>query len=235
MNRRNFWIFLIALFIIQGFTIPADNTPFKVACIGDSITFGARTENPAQQSYPAVLGQFLKNKNMAVKNFGISSATILQSGTPNVWKMLDSLNAYKPDAVIIMAGTNDTVGEPRFNWEHIDEFEGDYVAYIHRLRSINPDCIIILCSPPDMLLDTPGLSEERYANLKERRPRIWELRKRIKVIARKNEAYFLDMAKAFRGKTDLITPEDGVHPNASGYQYMAEKVFDFMEKHELGM
>ena len=47
-----------------------------VACIGDSITFGAGIRDRGKQSYPAQLGKLLGAK-FAVRNFGVSAATLL--------------------------------------------------------------------------------------------------------------------------------------------------------------
>ncbi|MFV0269607.1 MAG: hypothetical protein ACK5HT_20995, partial [Draconibacterium sp.] len=48
----------------------------KVACVGDSITFGARLNNPDQHSYPAQL-QLLLGKKYQVENFGVGGSTLL--------------------------------------------------------------------------------------------------------------------------------------------------------------
>lgn len=55
---------------------PDENTPTRVACIGDSITFGAGTKNPRTDSYPAQLGRMLGN-HFVVTNFGVSGTTML--------------------------------------------------------------------------------------------------------------------------------------------------------------
>jgi len=171
--------------------------------------------------------------NYTIKNFGIGSATMLRFGTPNLWKALDSLKNFIPDIVIIKAGTNETVGKPRFNWEHINEFEKDYSDYIEAIRKINPNCTIIICSPLDMVIKTDGLSSQRIEDLSLRRPKIWELRKRIKKIAKHEGAYFLDLTSPFKGKTNLMTKSDGVHPNQEGYQFLATLMFEFIVKRKI--
>lgn len=208
----------------------------KIACIGNSITAGARTEHPESESYPAVLETLLHNTGFAnykVKNFGIGGATIIKYGSPNLWQQLKGLEDYKPDIVIIKAGTNETVGKPRYNWEHIVDYERDYVDYINHIKEINPHCQIIVCSPLDFALKTMGLTTERLHDLKIRRPRIWELRERVRAIAKLQHYYFLDLTKPFKGKTELITAGDGVHPNIKGYQYLAKLVFSFLVHQQL--
>ncbi|MDP3467323.1 MAG: GDSL-type esterase/lipase family protein [Daejeonella sp.] len=214
----------------------ANAQQLSIACIGNSITAGARLTQPKTESYPAVLSSMLKQGeylNYEVKNFGIGGATILRFGTPNLWPIIDSLQNLRPDIVIIKAGTNETVGSPRLNWEHINEFENDYSGYISLIRKINPECRIVICSPLDMVIQTEGLSSERIADLNGRRPRIWELRKRIKKIARSEQVSFLDLTRPFVGKAKLMTKSDGVHPNLEGYHYLASLVYDYLVKSKI--
>ena len=241
MKKSFLHLILLLVFIFiysaQGYTQdPSKTTDLRIACVGNSITAGARVTDPSKHGYPAILSDLLQSggyQKCLVRNFGIGGATVLKFGTPNIWPVLDSLRRFVPDIVIIEVGTNETVGEPRRNWEHIDAFETDYQEYINRLRVINPACRIILCSPPDMVLTTPNLPAERVANLTERRPRIWELRERIRILSKAEGIYFLDLSKAFRGRADLMTPMDGVHPNQAGYAFLAEQVFHLLKKKRL--
>ena len=208
----------------------------RIACVGNSITFGARLDNRDKESYPAVLSEMLKTNdylNYRIKNLGIGGATILRFGTPNLWPLIDSLKNFKPDIVVIKAGTNETVGKPRLNWEHINEFEKDYADYIAEIRKINPNCKIVICSPLDMVIQTEELSPERITDLTGRRPRIWELRKRIKKIASTENTFFLDLTSPFKGKANLMTKKDGVHPNKDGYQYLGSLVYDYLVKRKI--
>ena len=226
------WLsFLVLFFLLHSLNSEAQKKEIKIACIGNSITAGARLTNPEADSYPSVLNVLLEENgynNYDIKNFGIGGATMLRFGKPNLWRILDSLKGFPPDIIVIKAGTNETVGPPRLNWEHIGEFEIDYTDYIAAIRKINPDCRIIICSPLDMVIQTNGLTPERKADLSGRRPRIWELRKRIIMIARREHLSFLDLTKPFKGKANLMTISDGVHPNKEGYHYLATLVCDFL-------
>jgi lysophospholipase L1-like esterase len=220
--------------LISPFAVKAQQ--LRIACVGNSIPFGARVDNRDKESYPAVLSEMLKSNdylNYRIKNFGIGGATILRFGTPNLWPLIDSLKNFKPDIVVIKAGTNETVGKPRLNWEHIDEFEKDYSDYIAEIRKVNPNCKIVICSPLDMVIQTEELSPERITDLTGRRPRIWELRKRIKKIASTENTFFLDLTSPFKGKANLMTKKDGVHPNKDGYQYLGSLVYDYLVKRKI--
>ncbi len=227
---------IVLVCLLYSVNIKAQVSKARIACIGNSITFGARLTHPETESYPAVLSALLSEKrylNYEIKNFGIGGATMLRFGKPNIWRMLDSLKIFPPDIVVIETGTNETVGAPRLNWEHISEFEKDYSDYIAAIRKISADCRIIICSPLDMVLETKDLTKERKDDLSGRRPRIWELRQRIKKIAATEHVFFLDLTKPFKGKANLMTTTDGVHPNLDGYQYLATLVFNCMRKKKI--
>jgi lysophospholipase L1-like esterase len=233
MGKALRYFLLLVICLVFILETSAQSKKDQIACIGNSITFGARVQNPASESYPAVLHSLLQGGGYSgyqVKNFGIGGATVIRYGTPNIWKTVDSLKLFRPDVVVIEVGTNETVGSPRYNWEHIGDFEKDYSTYVKAIKDINPNCAFILCSPLDMVIATEGLSPERINDLTLRRPRIWELRKRARKIAKAEGAYFLDLTKPFEGRSDLMTVSDGVHPNKDGYNYMAKLVFDFMVK-----
>ena len=51
----------------------------RVACIGNSVTYGYTLEDPATESYPAVLQRWL-GEGYDVENFGHSGATLLRHG-----------------------------------------------------------------------------------------------------------------------------------------------------------
>jgi lysophospholipase L1-like esterase len=54
----------------------------RVACVGDSITYGSDIANRTRDSYPAQLEQILQQYDSAweVSNFGVSGATMLTNG-----------------------------------------------------------------------------------------------------------------------------------------------------------
>ncbi|NBC65069.1 MAG: hypothetical protein GVY07_05315 [Bacteroidetes bacterium] len=231
MIKKILVLSLFAVLLSSGYVEARDQTStetdsLKIACIGDSITFGARVSDPSEDSYPAELQKLYGGEQVIVRNFGIGGATMLKFGTPNVWQVLEDVQEYQPDIVTIMVGTNDTVGPPRHNWENIDDFESDYKSYISQLKKIPTSPEIFLMSPTDMNLETPGLPSERIVNLESRRPRLWDLKYRIERIAEYEGVHFMDMTTAFENKPGLFTEEDGVHPNAEGYEALAREIYN---------
>ena len=105
----------------------------KVACVGNSVTFGYNLPDRATQAYPVRLQQML-GERYEVKNFGHSGATLLNKGHNPYTRLPEFKDAvrYKADWVVIHLGLNDT--DPR-NWpQHADEFVGDYRALIDSFR-----------------------------------------------------------------------------------------------------
>jgi sialate O-acetylesterase len=89
-------------------------TKVKVACMGNSVTYGAGIKDREQNAYPAQL-QKLVGGSYQVGNFGFSGATLLRKGHRPYHKTQayhDAI-ALKPDIAIIHLGLNDT--DPR-NW-----------------------------------------------------------------------------------------------------------------------
>lgn len=205
-------------------------SPIRVACLGDSITEGARVD-AATESYPAQL-QILLGNSYEVKNFGTGGATLLKTGRPNVWQKLDAVIQFQPHVAVISLGTNDTVGGRRKNWEKIKPFEDDYSELVNSLADLPTKPRIVLCTPTSMVLDTEGLSTERLANLAERKPRLQELCERIRSIAQKHKGQnvsLLELNLVLASRPDLLTESDGVHPNAKGYLAIAETVAEHIQ------
>jgi arylsulfatase A-like enzyme/lysophospholipase L1-like esterase len=203
----------------------------RVACLGDSITAGARVEAETQ-SYPARLQELLGDE-FSVRNFGLGSATLIRTGRPNVWQKLDVVRTFNPHVVVIALGTNDTVSGRRRNWEQIERFDDDYAALIDSLSSLPTKPRIVLCTPTPMVLTTPGLSADRLANLQERQPRLQNLCQRIRRLARDNvdqNVSLLDLNPLLQGSPELLTEQDGVHPNADGYLEVARAVAAHIRK-----
>lgn len=106
--------------------------PIRVACVGNSITYGHGLKNRSTESYPSVLGEMLGEK-YEVRNFGISARTLLNKGDHPYMKeqLFAEARAFHPDIVVIKLGTNDT--KPH-NWKHAQDFRHDLSALIDSFR-----------------------------------------------------------------------------------------------------
>jgi len=195
----------------------------RIACVGDSITHGARLKNRATDSYPAQL-QRLLGDGVEVTNFGVGSCTLIRKGRPNVWSQLGRIEKSNPDVVIVSLGTNDTCSGARRCWDHKDEFPADCRDLIDSLRAFPSKPTVWLCAPTPMVLETPGLSTKRKADLETRKPRLQELIAVVKAVAKEKKVGLIDLNTPLDGRPELFTEADGVHPNQAGYLAVAELV-----------
>ncbi len=117
----------------------------KVACIGNSITFGSGISEREVNSYPAQLQQILGDE-YEVQNFGVSARTALSKGNfPYIeTAQYEESLTFNPDIVLIKLGTNDSKIR---NFEFIDEFPADYKAIIESYKSLRSNPRIILITP----------------------------------------------------------------------------------------
>ncbi|MEX2670600.1 MAG: GDSL-type esterase/lipase family protein [Phycisphaeraceae bacterium] len=232
MQNRNTFIVFILLFttlLVAPFSFgTGTKDPLKVACVGDSITYGARVEDRSKHSYPAQL-QLLLGEGYAVDNLGVGGCTLIRKGVPTVWNELPKLKKTNPDIIIISLGTNDTCGMgtcgDRKCWEFKDEFEGDYRDLIDELSKLPSRPQIYICAPSPMVLETPGLSDERVAGLTVRKPRLQELIGMIERVAKEKDVQMIDLNGPLDHRPELFTENDGVHPNKDGYRAIAEIVW----------
>ena len=68
---------IIFLFMLPLLAVAQEKT--KVACIGNSVTYGYGHKEPSKTSYPSQLQQMLGEK-YEIRNFGHSGATLLNKG-----------------------------------------------------------------------------------------------------------------------------------------------------------
>ena len=137
---RKIYSFIFLLFSAFCFA----QYPIKVACIGNSVTYGYGHTNPNETSYPQQLSKLLGD-DYKVGNFGKSGATLLNKGHRPYTQQPECKAAleFAPDIAVIHLGLNDT--DPR-NWPNYkDEFIPDYMALIDTLRDINPAVKVYVC------------------------------------------------------------------------------------------
>ena len=193
----------------------------KVACVGNSITYGATIENREQNSYPAQLGKML-GPEWIVNNYGVSGTTLLKNGDRPYWKQkaFDNAKEFTPDVVIIMLGTNDT--KPR-NWGFKDEYVSDYIAMINEFKSLPSKPIIFLCLPVPAFPERWGIRDSIITT---------DIIPMIKKVVKATKVKTIDLHKPFIDHGDWFP--DKIHPNAEGAGEMAriieKKLLKFRKK-----
>lgn len=186
----------------------------KVACVGDSITWGFTILNPKKHGYPAVL-QHLLGEEYEVRNFGYNDAAVrFDADTPYVKKRVyrDSLD-WNPDTVILMLGTNDT--KP-WNW-NAEIFQRDYGRLVDSYLALPSHPRVVLVAPirifrvfnvPSLILNPDVLEEE--------------IRPAIRKIAEQKGLELIDLQPLF-GNAHFC--RDGIHPQRRGARMLAETIY----------
>lgn len=187
----------------------------KVACVGNSVTYGAGIENREVNSYPAQL-QRLLGDGYEVMNFGKSGATLLNKGHRPYCEQEEykAALAFAGDLVVIHLGLNDT--DPR-NWPNYrDYFVGDYLALIESFRKANPNCQIWICRMTPI--------SHRHSRFKSgTRDWYWMEQETIEEIARLANTGLIDLQAGLYTRPDLLP--DAIHPTAEGAGILAKTIY----------
>lgn len=208
---KPFFLFLLGLLM----ALPQlAQKPVKVACVGNSITYGTGIANREKDAYPAQLQQML-GKDYQVGSFGKPGATLINKAYRPYMQQQEFRDAmaFAGDIVVIHLGVNDT--DPR-SWPcYRDEFIGDYCALIDSLRSVNPKCRVLVARM------TP-LSDRHWRF--ESGTRDWhaEIQQAIEKVARRMGAQLIDFYEPLHHHPNLFP--DAIHPNEEGAAIMAKVV-----------
>lgn len=210
--KRNFA--LVILSIVINLNVLA-NTPIKVACIGNSVTYGAGLSNRQLDAYPAQL-QKLLGSDYQVENFGRNGATLLKKGHNPYYKTeeFNKALAFNADIAIIHLGLNDT--DPR-NWPNFkDDFEADYAWLLDTLRKQNPFIKLYVSRLTPIFSEHPRFKSGT-------RNWYWQIQERIPEIAKANHAKLIDLNSALYNRPDLFP--DNLHPIKEGAAIIARTVY----------
>jgi lysophospholipase L1-like esterase len=187
----------------------------KIACVGNSITYGAGIIDRERNSYPAQL-QFLLGDKYEVKNFGLNGATLLKNGNKPYFKTEEYKNAlaFNPDIVFIKLGTNDTKYPNR---THFNEFKNDYFELISSFRNLksNPRVIILLPLPVYFEPDSVNINGNIIRDT---------LLPMIRQIAYESKTEIINLYNLFL-ESSFFFP-DKLHPSSIGASYIAQRCYE---------
>lgn len=197
----------------------------KIACIGDSITYGHGTANPDTQSYPAVLGQLL-GESFEVRNFGVSATCALKSSDyPYVTTVAYTASLrYQPDIVILMLGTND--GKLGNFARHDRDFANDLSALIMAYQDLESHPYVFVATAPtawiaenawyhDFLI-LPGIVHTRIVPMQ-------------KDAAKALGCGLIDIHEQTAALGEYFP--DTIHPNTEGYAILAELIYQGIKEY----
>lgn len=188
----------------------------KVACVGNSITYGYTLPDRETNAYPAKLQKMLGD-DYVVGNFGKSGATLLNKGHRPYMQQEEYHKAidFAGDIVVIHLGINDT--DPRDWPNYRDFFIQDYRALIDSFRVANPRCRILIA---------------RLTPIADRHPRFesgtrdWhdEIQLAIENIAKYAGVQLIDFHAPLYPYPFMLP--DAVHPNVEGAEILAKTVYE---------
>lgn len=191
----------------------------RIACVGDSITFGCTVRGWRKNNYPAVLGRLL-GSGYCVNNFGYSNRTAIKTADYPYTKtnLYGQSMAWQPDIVFLMLGSNDSKEN---NW--------DREKFCRDLRALAEGYLNLQSQPKVYLMTPPPLFEVGGKIM-------WKLRKdvvaqeicpAVRRLSMEMNLPCIDLYRAFSGKKELFS--DGVHPNQKGSQLLAQTLFDVLQ------
>ncbi len=187
----------------------------KIACVGDSTTYGHGISGWPKNSYPSVL-QNLLGDGCHVNNFGVSSFAVQESADrsyrtlPHYQESLD----YDADIVVFMMGSNDS--KPQ-NWKGADAFRTD----LESLLDTYDDAEIYLCTLPSAFFlegQTEGVTNHDIQPLIAD-----EIAEVTRQVAADRGCTLIDI-HALTAKHPEWFEKDGVHPSNEGAAAMAQEV-----------
>lgn len=199
--------------------LPDANIDFKgtkVACVGDSLTFGTTLLNRKRECYPSRLGRLL-GENFDVLNLGFPGYAI-NPFCEKYWGALDAvelLENYAPQFILFLLGTNDARLK---NWTDEKTFEKFYRRFIHNFVNMkqNP-CVIAMTSPRaycDHVLTELDFRHEILAD-------IVSIQRRVLA---ENGIPYIDLYSLTEGK-DALYSLDKLHFNSKGAKFVAFKSY----------
>jgi lysophospholipase L1-like esterase len=184
----------------------------RVACVGDSITYGSSIKYRLRDAYPAQLGRML-GPRWETRNFGVGGATLLKKGDKPYWQQQPFQDAltYNPHVVIIKLGTNDT--KPQ-NWKHKEDFVSDYKDMIDIFAGLSTHPSIWICRPVPAYPARWGISDEVIKN---------GVIPLVNQVASEKAVGLIDLYQPLSDKPEFFP--DQIHPNAAGAQVMARVIY----------
>lgn len=203
------------LLALHAMASPAFPAPVRVACLGDSITFGDRLPDRSAQSYPAVLSRLAQGR-VATGNFGVNGATALDIPF-RAWsdtRACQNALAFKPDIVVVMLGINDLAFPDRYA-----RYPAALRDIVVRFQSLPSSPRVFLCTP------TPIAPAEEQSQANRAIQDV--LIPAIRAVAAETDAQLIDIHAVFPNRLDLLP--DGLHPSPEGAELIARTVLAALE------
>ena len=208
MRRATFLKCMLAAVVCWSSTVMAGDK-IKVACIGDSITFGVGAKDRNTLSYPAQLQTLLGDKYEVINcgKSGIKMTNYLKG-----WQQ--KITDFQPDIVTIKLGTNDTKGR-KFEPDNKEDFNKAFskaaTELIEFLQGLESKPRIYICLPVPVFIDKWGINEKAMAE---------DIIPALEKTAKEKDLPVIDLYTPCKDKGEDVP--DGVHPNEKVYAILAD-------------
>ena len=233
MVMRKFGFLSVSAMVSAAVAAVAATSAFaagKVACVGNSITYGYGIESwPDQTSYPHHLQGLLRENapSDTVENFGVSGLTVRKDDQASYWKGARFAPAieFAADTVIIELGTNDS--KAYASWNNAAQnaavdsaIVADFESLIDTFQ-VKSKPHVFICLAPYVnnvdwnILDTTVVKRVNPAILRaglEKGVNVIDLHSRFNALENRNW-YLSDM----------------VHPSVEGAKHLAEIVYAHLQ------
>ena len=233
-TKRWLMAMLLALLLLAGYAYlyfngfsgvhPESSTEegkIKVACVGDSITYGLGVSSWPDSNYPAVLGNLL-GPEYHVMNFGESGRSVQETADKPYVKEKSYINslAYDSDILIFMMGTNDS--KP-YNWNGKEAFLQAYEKILDSYMQREHPPKLYLCTPATAFYVKGESDGEAGFDIQ---PNIVEeIAQMIREFATiyQKETILIDINFMTKEHPEWFE-KDGIHPNREGAKGIAEYI-----------
>lgn len=192
----------------------------KVACVGDSITYGYGLVNWEKNNYPVILASLL-GKSYQVKNFG-DNGSCVQADAEQPYEMTAAYEesiSFESDILIFMLGTNDSKVE---NWKGIEVFKEQYLKLLDSYLKGEHMPDVYLCTPAHSFSLTG--SSGGVVNFEVQPEMVDQMAECVRQIAKEREYPLIDIHVLTENHPEWFK-EDGIHPDENGAEAIAKEVW----------
>lgn len=206
-------------------TTNASEGQIKVACVGDSITYGHGIRNWPKNNYPVLLQKLLGDQ-YHVNSYGVSGRAV-QDNSDQPYRALPHYHesvAYEADIIVFMMGSNDTKPE---NWFGDEAFKAALIDLLDDYTQGEKKPAIYICTTPACFFMEDSEGELTSHDL---RPAYADTIAEITRQTAEELGYPIIDIHALTKQNPQWFAKDGVHPNNDGAEAIAQEVFKTLTK-----
>jgi acyl-CoA thioesterase I len=228
MKIKKYLIAAVVALFLFGCSSTDDEKQAEIVCFGNSLTEGygagvGKIPIDKSKSYPHYLAEKL---NVSVINLGVSGET-----TADAVKRVGDVLSYNPMVVFIEFGANDLIDQVVDYWfgkeidpDFVDEAEKNFETILNKLADGNRQIFLIKFYNEEVAKEMiiENLSARYMYIYNEYEAMFSRLQNKYKKVS-----LIESMWDGIWGNSELMYADDiyEIHPNAEGYQIMADNIF----------